>query len=190
MPDTQPKKDITPERFARFLHWLDPDGDRSGEAYEELHFCLSTYFARRRCLYADELADETINRVILKIDEPIDNKRGFFYGVARNVYLESLRKERLHVDIDEVSVAAAPLPEAEDFSHECLDKCLATLPADKREVLLNYFAEDKSRKIQMRQRISASLRKTQTALRMQIVRMKRNLTTCVKHCMNEDRAAI
>ena len=68
------------------------------------------YFARRRCIYADELVDETINRVIGKVDEPIENKMGYCYGVARNVYLESLRKERLHVDIDEVSVAAAPPP--------------------------------------------------------------------------------
>jgi DNA-directed RNA polymerase specialized sigma24 family protein len=185
VPDIQPKKDLTPESFARFLAWLDPDRDRAGEAYEKLRFSLSTYFARRRCVYADELVDETINRVIVKIDEPIENKMGYCYGVARNIYLESLRKERFLVDIDEVSVAAAPPPEAEDFSHECLDKCLATLPPNKREVLLQYFSEDKSRKIRMRQLISTSLKKTQTALRMEILRMKQKLTICVKQCMNE-----
>jgi DNA-directed RNA polymerase specialized sigma24 family protein len=186
LPDIQPKKELTPESFARFLSWLDSDRERAGEAYEQLRSSLSMYFARRRCLYADELVDETINRVIGKVDEPIENKMGYCYGVARNVYLESLRKERLHVDIDEVSVAAAAPPAAEeDFPHECLDKCLATLPPDKRKVLLGYFSEDRSEKIEMRQRISTSLRKTQTALRMQIMRMKQKLTICVKQCMNE-----
>lgn len=190
MPVTRTKKELTPEEFKNFLDWLNPERERGGEAYEQLRSSLSIYFARRHCNYADELVDETINRVIRKIGEPIENKMGFCYGVARNVYLESLRKERLHVDIDEVSVAAPPPPEAEaDFSHECLDKCLETLPPDNREVLLKYFSESRTEKIEMRQRISTSLRKTQTALRMQIVRMKKKLTTCVKQCMSEDTAA-
>jgi len=184
LPDIQSKKEVTPESFARFLNWLDPDRDRAGEAYEQLRYSLSTYFARRRCIYADELVDETLNRVIVKIDEPIENKMGYCYGVARNVYRESLRKERPRVDIDDVTLVA-PQAEEESFPHECLDKCLQKLSPDSRDLLLGYFSEAKTQKIEIRQRISNTLKTTQTALRMRIMRMKKTLTLCVKQCMNE-----
>lgn len=184
MPDIQTKKEVTPESFARFLNWLNPDRDRASEAYEQLHYSLSTYFARRRCIYADELVDETINRVIVKIDEPIENRRGYCFGVARNVFRESLRKERSQVALDDVTLAA-PQAEEESFSHDCLDKCLERLSPDSRDLLLEYFSGPKTQKIEIRQRISRTLRTTQTALRMRIARLKKNVTDCVKHCMDE-----
>lgn len=184
LPDAQTKKEVTPESFARFLTWLNPDRDRAGEAYEQLRFSLSTYFARRRCIYADELVDETINRVIVKIDEPIENKMGYVYGVARNVFRESLRKERPQVTLDDVTLAA-PQAEEESFSHDCLDKCLESLSPDSRDLLLKYFSQAKTQKIEIRQRISSTLKTTQTALRMRICRMKKNLTLCVMECMKE-----
>jgi DNA-directed RNA polymerase specialized sigma24 family protein len=107
MPDAMTKKELTREKFAGFLEWLNPDRDRAGEEYERLRFRLCTFFSQRRCSFADELADETINRVILKSsEERIENKIAYCYGVAKNVFRESLRKERPHLDIDEVDLAA------------------------------------------------------------------------------------
>lgn len=84
------KKEVTTEKFTNFLAWLSPDGDSSaGEAYERLRFRLCTFFSQRHCRFSDELADETINRVILKIsEENIENKLAYCYGVAKNVYRE------------------------------------------------------------------------------------------------------
>lgn len=185
MPDGQTKKEVTPERFAAFLEWLSPDRDRAGEAYESLRFRLCTFFSQRRCSFADELADETINRVIIKsADEPIENKIGFCYGVAKNVYRESLRKTRPQVDLDEVMVAAKEPEEEPEFSHDCLDQCLASLSPDSRTLLLEYFSEAKRQKIEMHRRISATLKTTQTALRMRVMRTKQKLKLCVQQCMN------
>src|SRR5437870_9513374 len=143
------KKELTREKFAGFLEWLNPDRDRAGEEYERLRFRLCTFFSQRHCGFADELADETINRVILKsAAEMIENKIAYFYGVARNVYRESLRKERPHVDIDEVTVAARA-PEEPSFSRECLDKCLAELSAENRSLVLDYFSEARQAKIEL-----------------------------------------
>jgi DNA-directed RNA polymerase specialized sigma24 family protein len=178
------KKEVTRERFAGFLAWLSPDHDRAGEEYERLRFRLCTFFSQRRCSFADELADETINRVIIKIeDEPIENKMAYCYGVARNVYRESLRKDPPHLDIDEVTVAARE-PEEPGFSHDCLDECLAQLAAENRDLLLEYFSEARRQKIELRQRISERLKTTQTALRMRIMRTKQELKVCVQQCMN------
>lgn len=157
--------------------------ERAGEEYERLRFRLCTFFAQRQCRFADELADETINRVILKVvDEQIENKIAYCYGVAKNVFRESLRKERNHLDVDEVTIAAKA-PEEANFSDECLDKCLAKLSPDNRELVLDYFSEAKLAKIELHRRISESLQMTQTALRMRVMRIKQKLTVCVRECM-------
>ena len=187
MRSKKPGQDITVERFSTFLAWLSPDVDRAAEEYERVRGTLYMFFANRRCCYADELADETINRVILKSsEETIENKLAYFYGVARNVYREFLRKQRVHLDIDDVTLPATQ-PEQPTFSRECLDKCLAELPAESQELMLDYFSEEESAKIRLRQQISARLKTTQTALRMRVSRTMRSLKNCVRECMSETR---
>jgi RNA polymerase sigma-70 factor (ECF subfamily) len=177
--------DITAERFSSFLAWLNPDVNRAAEEYERVRNTLYMFFANRRCCYADELADETINRVILKSsEESIENPLAYFYGVARNVYREFLRKQRVQVDLEDVNLPDTP-PEQPTFSRECLDKCLAELPAENQELVLNYFSEDKSAKIKLRQQISSKLKTTQTALRMRVSRIMQKLKNCVRDCMSE-----
>ncbi|HEX8845656.1 MAG TPA: hypothetical protein VF791_13475 [Pyrinomonadaceae bacterium] len=184
MPDTKEGKEITREKFASFLEWLSPEGGGAGDEYERLRFRLCTFFSQRRCSFPEELADETINRVILKIsEERIENKLAYCYGVARNVYRESLRKERHHLDIDEVTVAAKA-PEERSFSRECLDKCLAELSAESRNLILEYFSEVKLAKIELHRRLSQRLAMSQTALRMRVMRIKQKLKICVQECMS------
>ncbi len=178
------QKDVTREKFANFLAWLNPQSDSAGEEYERLRFRLCTFFSQRRCSFPDELADETINRVILKSsEENIENKLAYCYGVARNVYRESLRKERSHLNIDEVTIAAKA-PAEQSFSRECLDKCLAELSPENRTIILDYFSEVKLAKIELHRRISEGLEMTQTALRMRVMRIKQKLKICVQQCMS------
>lgn len=180
----KPGPEITIESFSSFLAWLSPDSDRAGEEYERLRYRLVTFFSQRHCCVADELADETINRVILKsADESIENKLAYFYGVARNVYREFLRKQPSHVDIDEV-VLPSTQPDEPGFSSECLDKCLDQLEPENKHLVLEYFSEGKLAKIQLRRRISESLKTTQTALRMRVMRIKNQLKGCVQECVN------
>jgi DNA-directed RNA polymerase specialized sigma24 family protein len=178
------KKEVTRENFESFLKWLSPDSDSAGEEYERLRFRLCTFFSQRQCRFSDELADETINRVILKSsEEVIENKLAYCYGVAKNVYRESLRKEREHLNVDEVQIAAKS-PVEQSFSTECLDKCLAELSPENRNLILDYFSEIKLAKIELHQRISESLKTTQTALRMRVMRIKQKLKICVQECMS------
>jgi DNA-directed RNA polymerase specialized sigma24 family protein len=184
LPETKVKNDVTREKFANFLAWLSPDSDSAGEEYERLRFRLCTFFSQRRCRFSDELADETINRVIQKIgEEKIENKLAYCYGVARNVYRESLRKERTHLNVDEV-IIAAQAPAEQGFSRECLDKCLAELSPESRNLVLDYFSEVKLAKIELHRRISEKLEMTQTALRMRVMRIKQKLKICVQECMS------
>ena len=182
------KKEVTQEQFASFLKWLSPEGDRAGEEYERLRFRLCTFFSQRRCSFSDELADETINRVILKAgEEQVEHKLAYCYGVARNVYRESLRRERNHLDIDEVEIADKA-PAERSFSGECLDKCLGELSPESRNLILEYFSEAKLAKIELHRHISERLEMTQTALRMRIMRIKQKLKICVQECMGAGEA--
>ncbi len=184
MPNTKSNKEVTREKFASFLEWLSPDLERAGEEYERLRFRLCTFFAQRHCPGPDELADETINRVILKVaEEQIENKIAYCYGVARNIYRESLRKQKPQVDIDDVTIVAKE-PEPQSVPGECLDKCLDELSPENRNLLLDYFSEAKLKKIELHRRISESLQTTQTALRMRVMRTKQKLKVCVQDCMN------
>ncbi len=176
-------KEITRENFEIFLRWLSPEQEKIGEEYERLLFRLATFFNSRGCLYAEELADEVINRIVVILEkEVIENKVGYIYGVARNVYLESLRKEKHHVNIDDLNLPAKA-PAEIDFSNECLEKCLQKLPVERRLQILDYFSTDKSEKIASHKKTSDAMQISQTALRMQIYRTKQQLSVCVKDCM-------
>ncbi len=183
MTKVEDKKELTQEKFAKFLNWLNPDLLIAGEEYERLRFRLTTFFSHRNCRFADELADETINRVTLKIHETIiENKLAFCYGVAKNVFLESLRKEKDFLNIDDVQIAEKK--EESSFDSDCLDKCLGELSNENRTLILDYFSENKSAKISLRERLSESLGITQTNLRMKIVRIKKILKVCLMECSN------
>ena len=176
-------KEVTRESFEIFLRWLSPDQEKLGEQYEKLRFRLITFFSSRRCFYAEELADEVINRIVIIIGkEVIENKIGYIYGVARNVYLESLRKEKTHLNVDDLSLAAEA-PAEIDFSNECLEKCLRELSSERREFILDYFSEDKSKKIALHEKTSREMQISRTALRMRVFRIKQQLSICVKDCM-------
>ena len=169
-----------------FLEWLNPDLDRAGEEYERLRFRLCTFFSQRQCSFADELADETINRVVFKAsEENIQSKIAYCYGVAKNVYREWLRKQHTIVDIDQIQIAAKD-PDEPRFSNECLEKCLQELSPDTRSLLLEYFSEEKTAKIGLHRRISEGLQMTQTALRMRVMRAKQKLKVCIEQCMRSE----
>ena len=175
------KKEVTQEQFAGFLKWLDPGDEGAGEAYVRLCYKLQTFFAHRGSRFPEELTDETINRLVLKAaEEKIENKLAYCYGVARNVYRESLRKERDHLNLDEVDIAARP-PAQQGFSDECLDRCLAELSPERRSTILDYFSGEK--KIEQRRLISERLGVTQAALRVNVMRTKRALGDCVQKCV-------
>src|SRR5262245_38445805 len=83
------------ESFSGFLSWLDPDPDRAGERYTGIHRRLTRLFEGGGCLHAEELADETMMRVIRQAPGVVACYRGdplrYVYGVARNVRREYYR---------------------------------------------------------------------------------------------------
>jgi hypothetical protein len=88
---------LNQREFDKLLGWLDSDRDLAGEKYEAIRRGLIKMFVRRGCPTAEELADETIDKVCQKLVEIADNYIGdpalFFYGVAKNIYREWLKRK-------------------------------------------------------------------------------------------------
>src|SRR5882672_8434992 len=69
IPEVKKGWEPTPAAFSRFLTWLDEGVDSGGETYLEMRRRLVSYFDRKRCVSPDELADETLSRVVRRLDE-------------------------------------------------------------------------------------------------------------------------
>src|SRR5216117_2107846 len=109
---------LTVEAFAKLLAFLDADPEQAGEKYETTRRMLIKFFDWRGAFLAEELTDETLNRVTRKIDEG-DEIRDFLnycYGVARLVFLESLKRpDRKREPLEDIEpVLAAPLEKIDE----------------------------------------------------------------------------
>src|SRR5262249_57068353 len=113
---------LSAEALGRFLAGLDPDSDRAGEKYESLRLTLIKFFDWRGANFPEDLTDETINRVIRKIDEgeTIRDIPTYCHGVARLVLLEKLKgPESRRADFEGLPPPppVAPVPKEKDKNH-------------------------------------------------------------------------
>ena len=175
---------LTEESFEALLAWLNPNRELAGQRYEEIRRRLIKIFACRGCYEPEDLADETINRVTnkLKAIEPTftGEQARYFYGVANKVHLEYLRRKPV-----------PPLPAAYNISedsereYQCLDRCVGKLTQENRELVLQYYQEDKRAKIEHRKLLAARFGIALNALRIRAHRIRTSLQHCVIECLQE-----
>ncbi|MFN7945445.1 MAG: sigma-70 family RNA polymerase sigma factor [Blastocatellia bacterium] len=182
---------LTGEAFARFLSCLDSDTERAGEKYESVRLMLLKFFDWRGAHFPEECADETINRVIRKIDEgeTIRDIPTYCQGVARLVFLETLKRaDSKRADIEEVSQLelAAPEPETEDPRLACFNRCLAELPPESRQLIMQYYQDEKRARINNRQSLAERLGLPLNALRSRAQRIRNRLEECVSRCLKKE----
>jgi DNA-directed RNA polymerase specialized sigma24 family protein len=174
--------ELSEEAFAKFLARLDPDPARAGEKYEELREALVKFLDWRGAPFPEEFVDETFNRVTRKLEEgeTIRNVPNYCHSVARLVFLQW--QERLgnkRVDFEELSTIAVPEPELTDLRRECLNHCLRSLPAENRELIVEYYRKDGRRKNDHRAAMAERLGITLNALWSRAQRIRENLERCV-----------
>jgi len=186
---------LTQQAFEKLLTCFSPDREQAGMEYETTRRKLIRFFASRSVESADVQADETINRVARRIDEgqQIDNLLGYFYGVARMVFKETIKeKERTPVPIDEVAPQVlrhkAPEPIEPDQRLLCFDRCLETLPPESRLLILEYYEGEGRIKIERRQELADRLRIPLNALRIRVHRIRLSLEQCIQNCLKQMQA--
>jgi DNA-directed RNA polymerase specialized sigma24 family protein len=179
---------LTEEAFARFLACLAADAEIAGQQYERLHLKLVKFFDWQGAHFPEECADETLNRVVRKVEdgEVIRDIAAYCQGVARLVFLETLKHpENKKVSLDEVPAVVAASAPAEDADHrgQCFADCLRQLPAANQQLILAYYKEEKRDKIDNRQALAERLGIPLNALRSRAQRVRNKLETCVNRCM-------
>lgn len=180
---------LTQDAFEKLLNSFSRDRDDAAAQYEMTRRKLVRFFEWRAIAAADEHADETINRVARRIDEgqKIDNLRSFFYGVARMVFMEALReREHAPVALDEALHDLredTPKEIDPDPRVVCFDRCLDSLPAQSRDLIVNYYQEERRAKIELRQELADKLQIPMNALRIRAHRIRVNLEKCITTCL-------
>jgi DNA-directed RNA polymerase specialized sigma24 family protein len=79
--------------------------------------------------------------------------------------------------------AAAMEDEDDKGKRECFEKCLLSLSAEERELILAYFKDDKDSQIKNRKNLAAQLGMTIHALRVRVFRIRQKLGNCISVCM-------
>lgn len=170
---------LNAEAFEQFLAWLGPDPETAARKYESIRQRLIMMFRARRCVFAEDLADATFERVARKIDDLTAGFTGdparYFYGVAKKIYLEyqheitaaRLRYESsLPVDTDN--------DDLEDRLKQ-LDEALDTIPSSDRELILGYYTGTGPSKIHHRRALAEKIGVGPNALRLRVFRIRKEI---------------
>jgi DNA-directed RNA polymerase specialized sigma24 family protein len=196
-PSPVPDNDLSAAKFESLLLRLDTDRNRAGEKYEEIRWKLIKFFQWNSCLEAEELTDETFNRVAGKLTsegEVIDDVVAFAWGVAKRIKQEALRKGAKTVRLPdllgaETFFAAKPVmtdaqrePVGNQRRLKCLRRCIQGFSAENRLLLLTYHSP-RGRRIARRRRLAQENGITMLALRVRVNRLRFKLEECIKKCV-------
>lgn len=172
--------------FSRLLARLDADADRAAAAYEQLRHALEKFFDWHGAWPPEECADETLDRLLRKLDEvDVQDVRKYARGIARLVLLEWRRRPASVSLSDQPELADVSAPVAadpRDALQECFDRCLADLPSDGRTLVLQYYVAERRAKIDVRRRLAQALSISESALRNRVQRLRDRLEHCVRAC--------
>ncbi len=175
----------------KLLAAFSSDYEAAATQYELTRSKLIRFFERRALYGPEGLADETLDRVMRRIDEGeiVTNMMAYVYKVASFVVLETYKdQEKLHQANDATIpvTAALPLTEGEESPRlVCFDRCLDGLPAETRTLILDYYREDGYEKIQLRRQIAEKLGIGLNALRIRARKIRVKLEQCVKECLDQ-----
>lgn len=188
------------EGFDRLLAALDADRDRAGAKYEALRQKLVSFFRWRGAAMPDELADETLDRVVARLGDGVDigtaGPGGYAHGVAIRVLQEHWRApQRKSASLEDVPETQRPVvPDIETARSDrarriagerraaCSEGCLAKLPDETRQLLIRYHAGGGGTRIAARRELAAAMAVPLNALRIRVHRLRQALVACVAAC--------
>jgi RNA polymerase sigma factor (sigma-70 family) len=198
------RRSLTEESWDALFDFLDPGRaaktgpDRNATAEArclEITRKLVFFFTGRACGDAEDLTAETILRVAGKAREiarvPGMDPLAYFFGVARNVHLEWLRDARRETMRRESAVRDPgffPIRDVrawrnDEIVHRCLERCMATLGNAARRLVISYYSDDKTAKIERHRQLATEFGKSVNALRIEVHRIRKVLRECMTACV-------
>jgi RNA polymerase sigma factor (sigma-70 family) len=174
---------VTQAEFDSLLAWLNPNRDLAGRKYQTIHSGLVKIFVSKGFNNAEDLADETINRVIGRLPDIQEGFVGepahYFHGVARNIIRENNRRKEIACDLVDIRVDAKP-DNNEDL--DCLGHCLESLPTGKRDLILDYYLYEGYEKVQHHRSMAKRLNITLGAFRNRAHQIRLSLRSRMQQC--------
>ncbi|PYP83008.1 MAG: hypothetical protein DMF61_24475 [Blastocatellia bacterium AA13] len=191
---------LTAQAFEELLLRLDADQERAAAIYENIRRKLITYFEIRGCYLSEEYADETFDRAARRLMEGAQifagDAAGYFYGIARNLIHEYHDAPwKLHTGLDDLSPTRYPSEDPDKSKRleeersdresrvECLERCIESLQADSRDLIINYYQGETGAKIKNRKQLAERLKIPINALRIRALRIREKLEDCVENCI-------
>lgn len=172
--------------FEQFLYWLGPDPESAGRKYELIRDRLIMMFRARRCVFAEDLADTTFERVARKLTQLTTDFKGdparYFYGVAKKVFLE-YQHELMTRRRKTGCLSPAP-SEDQDLENmlKQLDQALSAIPKSDRELILTYYTDSGRNKINHRQALARQFGIGPNALRLRVFRIRKEIKNHILQC--------
>lgn len=167
--------------FDDLLEWLDPNREMAGQKYKVIHAGLVRMFVSRGFSDAEDLADGTIKRVTDLLpgirESYVGERAPYFYTVARYIMLEARRRPEVAAEV--FPVEPAPQEDASD-SLERLMECLDLLPAERRDLILDYYLYKGRDKIEHHKRMAGARGISIGALRSRAHHIREALEDCVR----------
>jgi DNA-directed RNA polymerase specialized sigma24 family protein len=170
--------------FGKLFRLLEPDGQTIEARFWRCRLKLVKFFAWRHCDDPDNLADETIARLLKNVhagqELSDDNPYSYVYAIATNVFQEYLRakkKGRVLLDLDAVPEIAISV-----VVDDCKRHCLEQLSDAERELLAHYYLEDDDRN-----NIALEHSQSLNALRLRVHRIKHRLRCCWEDCVKRSK---
>jgi DNA-directed RNA polymerase specialized sigma24 family protein len=183
-------RNLTHESLAGLLALLHEDGERAAEEYELLRAKLIRIFEWRSSTVPEDNADQTLDRIARKVaeGEVVRDVHAFAGGVARLIWLEAVKRERRTREVLEQMPHRDESTSDPDPRRECFGSCLGKLPDDARALVVEYYREEKSAKIERRKKLAASLGIAHGSLRLRVFRLRAQLEKCVSECLKKSAA--
>ncbi len=203
LPKSKRHSQLTQEKFDKLLSVLNPDREAAAELYEHIRLAMVTFFSFRGASDPEELADETLNRVASRLTDGAEifsnNPASYFYGFARNIWFETLSKRHKFQSLDETfsnekSTSLNPYEMLEkkidqfDFEQRLthLKRCLESLATKDRELLVAYYQDTGSAKIENRLALAERFGISLKTLRNKTVLLRGKLANCVRNALNSE----
>jgi RNA polymerase sigma factor (sigma-70 family) len=181
---------IPPESFEEILAWLNPDRDVAANMYVQLRHDLAKLFIWGRCADPEGMTDEAFDRVAKKVHEVRQTYEGdprlYFRAVANNLIKENFKKIKTHVSLDDIDLPQQQtIRTAEEIADidDCLQSCLRKLGAEKRKLILAYYAKEKQAKIDYRHELAERLEISLETLRVRVFRIRASIAECIESCV-------
>jgi DNA-directed RNA polymerase specialized sigma24 family protein len=197
VPSPKRTWEVTREAFDRLLAALAADREQAGELYvalrKRLTFFFERKFERKGRRSAEELTDETINRVSRRLAEGelIQNLSGYCYRVAQHVAQEHWKECATREEALDEATSPARDPEQEARVHEaerrsqqrfaCMRACLHELAEQDRALIVRHCTAERGERAQL----AAELGLTLNALRLRVFHIRAKLKPCRDRCLSK-----